>query len=222
MLKGFSSSAPRTTLADVQAEIGLLSEAERQLVLNDVYGKSEELVETEELIESALAALEQCIEATPHAARTSFDRARVECPLYVNDRPFRLMFLRREFFVAEVSRDIKLMMTRVDSYMEVDGGSRESDEYALTPFLPFAILLQKAAACLVAYWETKLRVWGEDRAFHRLVLDDFTEEDQCALELGGIRCLPGRDKAGRAIVVIDRTRFDQRQSHRQSMVRKLS
>jgi N-methylhydantoinase B/oxoprolinase/acetone carboxylase alpha subunit len=104
MLKGFSSSAPRTTLADVQAEIASLSEAERQLVLNDIYGKSPAFDETEELVVSALAALEQCIEATPHSTRTSYDRARVECPLYVNDRSFRLMFLRREFFVAEVSR----------------------------------------------------------------------------------------------------------------------
>jgi hypothetical protein len=105
MLKGFSSSAPRTTLADVQAEIGLLSEAERQLVLNDVYGKGPAFDETDELVESALAALEVCIEAIPHTSRTSFDRARVECPQYVNDPSFRLMFLRRYFFVAEVSRD---------------------------------------------------------------------------------------------------------------------
>jgi hypothetical protein len=80
--------------------------------------------------------------------------------------------------------------------------------------------LQKAAACLVAYWDAKVRVWGEDHAFHHLVLDDFTEEDQRALELGGIRFLPERDESGRGIVIADRTRFDQRQSHRQSMVRK--
>jgi hypothetical protein len=66
--------------------------------------------------------------------------------------------------------------------------------------------IQKAATCLVAYWEAKVRVWGEDHAFHRLILDDFTEEDQCALGLGGIRCLPGRDKAGRAIVRQDSLR----------------
>jgi hypothetical protein len=80
--------------------------------------------------------------------------------------------------------------------------------------------IQKAAACLVAYWEAKVRVWGEDHAFHKIVLDDFTEEDQCALGLGGIRCLPERDKSGRGIFIVDKTRFDPRQSHRQSMVRK--
>lgn len=69
------------------------------------------------------------------------------------------------------------------------------------------------------YWDKKVEIWGPARAFHRLSILDFEETDRIALERGGVRVLPARDKGGRAIIVIDKTRFDQRITHRRSMVR---
>lgn len=47
---------------------------------------------------------------------------------------------------------------------------------------------------------------------------DFTDADQHALALGGIRLLPQRDQAGRALILVDKTRYDQRIEYRRSMV----
>jgi hypothetical protein len=107
--KGFSSSAPQMSLEDVKAEVDSLTEVEREKILEDICGEAPALEETEELIQDALAALEEHIEAIPHTSRTPFNRARIECPEYVNDPAFRLMFLRRELFNAEVSESRSCM-----------------------------------------------------------------------------------------------------------------
>jgi hypothetical protein len=95
-----------------------------------------------------------------------------------------------------------------------------------------------AAVCFVRYWKEKLELFGPDIAFRsgpisiqdiRIdkealtggsgdMLDASMGEDWVALSKGGFRVLPSRDQAGRAIVVIDRTRFDHRVTHRKSMV----
>jgi len=78
---------------------------------------------------------------------------------------------------------------------------------------------QKAAARLVAYWRAKVDVFSIEHAFRPITLADFVDDnDQHALQMGGIRCLPVKDEAGRAIILIDRTRFDQRVENRKSMV----
>lgn len=78
---------------------------------------------------------------------------------------------------------------------------------------------QAAAQRLVHYWNQKVELWGEERAFRPITVHDFVGQDRDALEKGGLRVLPSRDSAGRAIVVIDRTRFDQSVAGRTSMVR---
>jgi hypothetical protein len=86
--------------------------------------------------------------------------------------------------------------------------SRELDKYAHKSLS----LLQPTCRLLGA----KIRVWGEDHAFHKIVLDNLLKKTKCALELGD-RCLTERDKLVEDPLV-DRTRFDQRHA-RQSMVR---
>jgi hypothetical protein len=68
-----------------------------------------------------------------------------------------------------------------------------------------------------------VELFGPERAFDTITTRDLIElggED--ALKKGGIRCLPEKDASGRGIVVIDRTRFDQRISSRMHMVRNSS
>jgi hypothetical protein len=77
---------------------------------------------------------------------------------------------------------------------------------------------QQAALRFVHYWKDKVRIWGIGRAFHKITLSDFEEEDQIALNLGGIQALKDKDKFNRAIMLYNRTRFDLR--HRNSQVRK--
>lgn len=73
---------------------------------------------------------------------------------------------------------------------------------------------------MVAYWKSKVELFGPERAFHPITTHDLIElgGDE-ALKKGGIRCLPEKDASGRGILVIDRTRFDQRISSRMNMVR---
>jgi hypothetical protein len=73
---------------------------------------------------------------------------------------------------------------------------------------------------MVTYWKSKVELFGPDRAFHTITTRDLIElGGEEALKKGGIRCLPEKDASGRGIVVIDRTRFDQRISSRMHMVR---
>lgn len=78
---------------------------------------------------------------------------------------------------------------------------------------------QEAAVRMAAYWDRKVDVFGEDRSFHKLTLADFDDEDQVALRQGGTKLLPGKDDAGRALIYVDKSKYDQRLSHRNSMVR---
>jgi len=79
---------------------------------------------------------------------------------------------------------------------------------------------QAAALRITAYWQEKVKLFGIDRAFRRLGLQDLTEaEHEIALRRGGIQALPGTDAAGRGIVFYDRTRWEARRSHRASMFR---
>jgi hypothetical protein len=80
--------------------------------------------------------------------------------------------------------------------------------------------VQKAAERMGCYWDKKVELFGEDRAFRPLTLADFDDEDSEALRLGGTRYLPIKDAAGRGLIFVDKSRYDLRASHRKSMVRK--
>mmetsp|Transcript_21270 Transcript_21270/g.32723 ORF Transcript_21270/g.32723 Transcript_21270/m.32723 type:complete len:312 (+) Transcript_21270:134-1069(+) len=68
----------------------------------------------------------------------------------------------------------------------------------------------KAAAKIIYYWSRKVDLFGLDRAFRKLSLQDLEEEDQIGLLNGGIRALPERDEAGRGLLFSYRTLWDNR------------
>eukprot|EP00521_Asterionellopsis_glacialis_P009191 CAMPEP_0195286186 /NCGR_PEP_ID=MMETSP0707-20130614/3733_1 /TAXON_ID=33640 /ORGANISM="Asterionellopsis glacialis, Strain CCMP134" /LENGTH=316 /DNA_ID=CAMNT_0040345787 /DNA_START=373 /DNA_END=1323 /DNA_ORIENTATION=- len=75
-----------------------------------------------------------------------------------------------------------------------------------------------AAEKLVKYWVRKVALFGPDRAFRKLTIRDLDEEDQVALNKGGVRALP-RDEAGRGVFFSCRSLWDTRRSSSNSMVR---
>ena len=72
---------------------------------------------------------------------------------------------------------------------------------------------------MVTYWESKISVFGETRGFGPITAEDVAAGDNTALLKGGARLLPKRASGDRGIIVIDRSRFDQRPASRTSMVR---
>jgi len=76
-----------------------------------------------------------------------------------------------------------------------------------------------AAERLMRYWTEKVDLFGNEKAFHPICVQDFDEEDQAALTGGGFKLLPDTDNTGRGIIVSCRPKWDNRHSHRKSMLR---
>lgn len=62
---------------------------------------------------------------------------------------------------------------------------------------------KSSARRLLAYFEKKMELWGEDKLCKDITLDDFDEDDLEALNNGCVQILRERDVAGRAIVFHD-------------------
>lgn len=89
---------------------------------------------------------------------------------------------------------------------------------------PSSYYFPQIAACkIVTYWKEKLSLFGHERTYRKLTLQDLADDEhEIALRQGGIQAMPGTDAAGRGLVFYDRTRWDARRSHRASMVRLLN
>lgn len=74
-----------------------------------------------------------------------------------------------------------------------------------------------AAIRYVRYWKERISLWGVDKAFRRITLDDFKECDEATLHLGGIQPLKDKDRFNRSIILFDKSRYDF--SNRKSMAR---
>ena len=68
------------------------------------------------------------------------------------------------------------------------------------------------------YWKTKIELFG-DNAFHPLSAHDLSAQDMECLQLGGLIILPGKDRAGRALLFSDRSKWEFRSTHRTSFAR---
>jgi len=70
------------------------------------------------------------------------------------------------------------------------------------------------------YWDRKVELFGPDRAFRKISIEDLdNEEDAVALEKGGMKALPHTDSAGRGLVMSYRAYWDLRKRHDSSMLR---
>ena len=104
MWKGFSISAPRLSLADVNTEIESLTKEEQKKIDDDLHGcRNDHVKETPELLEEGLRQMSVELSLIPQEEKTHYLHALELCPDYVNERAFRLMFLRCEEFNAKVN-----------------------------------------------------------------------------------------------------------------------
>lgn len=86
-----------------------------------------------------------------------------------------------------------------------------SEEFQLMFLRADKLDAKKAASRLVSYWEDKLKIFGPDRTYHRISLNDLLAfpGDIELLKSGAIYPLPNKDKAGRAILFFDRSKLAQ-------------
>lgn len=76
-----------------------------------------------------------------------------------------------------------------------------------------------AALRLVKYWDKRVEIFGEDRAFLPLTLDGALKDDDVALSMAFIQSTEAKDEAGRRIVLGDPSKLDKSKYTRPSMVR---
>ena len=62
--------------------------------------------------------------------------------------------------------------------------------------------IKSAASRIIAFFDTKLDLFGPEKLARDITFDDLDEEDIHCLESGYAQMLPGRDLAGRAIFVL--------------------
>jgi len=168
--------APAYGYKELNTEISGLSAEERLKALRDVYGVSDNIVETPEYLRSKLEELDKRLYDI--SEKEACEMASFVCPQYAESPQFRLPFLRAESF-------------------DVD----------------------KAAKKLVKYWDRKVQIFGTDKAFRALSMIDLDDDCAKALERGGVRMLPVRDEAGRQIILLDRSNWNQTLFSAETMIK---
>jgi hypothetical protein len=69
---------------------------------------------------------------------------------------------------------------------------------------------------MALYWKSKLKIFGEDKAFQKITLADVDDDDLASLRAGSYMALPTRDVAGRAVMFSSTQEFVYKE--RQNMV----
>jgi hypothetical protein len=83
----------------VAAELTEMTFQEREKVYEELHGVDKVTHETESMLAMTLTAMELALQQMPN--RSIYDKAKRIDPRYVEDRSFRLMFLRSEYYNAE-------------------------------------------------------------------------------------------------------------------------
>ena len=76
-----------------------------------------------------------------------------------------------------------------------------------------------AAGRLIKYWDKRVEVFGEDRAFLPLTLDGALKGDEISLEMAFVQSTEHTDAEGRRIILGDPSKLDKSKYTRESMVR---
>ena len=93
-----------------------------------------------------------------------------------------------------------------------------NSETFLIPFLRCEQFnAELAAKRIVLYWEEKLNLFGEERAFGPINLDSLQESDLRVIQGGGVSLVPS-DLHGRAVMHVDRGLYGWKQNGREAVV----
>mmetsp|Transcript_44654 Transcript_44654/g.136200 ORF Transcript_44654/g.136200 Transcript_44654/m.136200 type:complete len:232 (-) Transcript_44654:521-1216(-) len=79
--------------------------------------------------------------------------------------------------------------------------------------------VKKAAVMLIKYWEERITIFGEDKAFLPLNLSGALRDDEVGLSMGFITLSPERDSSGRAVLIVDQSKLERKNYTRNMMVR---
>jgi len=105
---------------ELKTEISELSAEERMKALRDVYGASEDIVETPEYLRSKLEELDERLNDI--SDKEACEMASFVCPQYADSPKFRLPFLRAELF--DVDKAAKRLVKYWDRKVQLFGTDR--------------------------------------------------------------------------------------------------
>lgn len=116
-MQAFSFSAPRFTEEDEIRELAAMTEAELEEVRHDLYGTHTEMEETDELRETCLEQVQQCLDEIPDDEKQVYLEALQACPELVSTESAPIRFLRSENYQPEVRMgcvSFVLMLLRIN------------------------------------------------------------------------------------------------------------
>jgi hypothetical protein len=109
-------------------------------------------------------------------------------------------------YVAIKLKELELELAKIPIKNAYNQAKEKSPEY-VTSIRKCLMFLRagrfdatEAAARMVRYYEEKLHLFGHEPLARDLLLSDLKEEERSSLESGYIQLLPGRDRAGRAVI----------------------
>lgn len=143
------------------AELSRLSMQERDEVLHDIHGVSDDQEEDQAFVEKCFEDLEEAISLIPTIDKIAYCQARDLDESYVSNDEFLLMFLR-------------------------------SSSFNITA----------AASRLVGFFDVKLELFGPEKLARDITINDLDADDIKCMESGYAQVLPGRDRAGRAVLCL--------------------
>jgi hypothetical protein len=109
---------PDNVVAKLVAELNQMTFQEREKVCEELHGVEKITVETKELLATSLQEMEQALQGVPN--RSIYEKAKRINADYVEDRSFRLMFLRSEYYNSERAalRLVKFLQNKVELFGE--------------------------------------------------------------------------------------------------------
>jgi hypothetical protein len=104
--------------AMLAAELNQMTFHEREKINEELHGVHDAIEETEELVAKALHEMDLALQVLPN--NYIYDKAKSISSYYVEDRSFRLMFLRSEYFNPQLAakRLIKFLENKVTFFGE--------------------------------------------------------------------------------------------------------
>jgi hypothetical protein len=78
--------------------------------------------------------------------------------------------------------------------------------------------LQKTAERFIQYWKARVTLWGEEIAYRRITVADFSEDDMKTMMIGSYIACRHLDEYERGIMIVDSSRINGSPSHRVGFV----
>jgi hypothetical protein len=175
----------------IAEELNKLSFDEREKVFSDIHGVSNTVEETPEFVKEKLAGLEAALEATSVENKSSYINAKEQNKDYVNNRDFRLTFLRADNF--DTIKAARRLIQYLDRKLGLFGPERLTKTITLEDFseedmivarsgLGTMLPLRDQAGRLVLSWMTMLR--GKSSFLSRVCIVLYCTVPYCTMAAG--------------------------------------